>query len=84
LVLRRFRACSTPSIHFQSLTDGINTKNPAGRFSFHVMVSLAQMERELLVERTRAGLVAAKTLGRVGSRKRRMNESKIQSAKPSQ
>ena len=45
-------------VHFQSLTDGINTKTPAGRFFFHVMASLAQMERELLVERTRAGLAA--------------------------
>ena len=42
---------------------------------------LAQMERELLVERTRAGLVAAKKLGRVGGRKRRMTESKIRSGK---
>jgi DNA invertase Pin-like site-specific DNA recombinase len=40
------------------------------------MASLAQMERELLVERTRAGLVAAKKLGRVDGRKRRMTESK--------
>jgi DNA invertase Pin-like site-specific DNA recombinase len=69
------------SVHFQSLTDGINTKTPAGRFFFHVMASLAQMERELLVERTRAGLVAAKKMGRVGGRKRRMTESKIQSGK---
>ena len=68
-------------MHFQSLTDGINTKTPAGRFFFHVMASLAQMERELLVERTRAGLVAAKKLGRVGGRKRRMTENKIQSGK---
>ena len=68
-------------VHFQSLTDGINTKTPAGRFFFHVMASLAQMERELLVERTRAGLVAAKKMGRVGGRKRRMTESKIQSGK---
>jgi DNA invertase Pin-like site-specific DNA recombinase len=37
--------------------------------------------RELLVERTRAGLVAAKKLGRVGGRKRRMTDSKIQSGK---
>jgi DNA invertase Pin-like site-specific DNA recombinase len=45
------------------------------------MASLAQMKRELLVARTRAGLVAAKKLGRVGGRKRRMTESKIQSGK---
>ena len=36
-----------------------NTKTPAGRFFCHVMASLAQMERELLVERTRSGLAAA-------------------------
>jgi len=39
------------------------------------------MERELLVERTRAGLAAVKKLGRVGGRKRLMTNSKIQSAK---
>lgn len=68
-------------IHFVSLTDGINTKTTAGRFFFHVMASLAQMERELIAERTRAGLKAARKLGRVGGRKRQMTESKIASAK---
>jgi DNA invertase Pin-like site-specific DNA recombinase len=53
-------------VHFRSLTDGIDTKTPAGRFFFHVMASLAQMERELIMERTRAGLEAAKRQGRVG------------------
>lgn len=45
------------------------------------MASLAQMERELLAERTKAGLVAAKAKGRVGGRKRKMTQSKIESAK---
>jgi DNA invertase Pin-like site-specific DNA recombinase len=45
-------------VQFRSLTDGIDTTTPAGRFFFHVMASLAQMERELLAERTRAGLDA--------------------------
>jgi DNA invertase Pin-like site-specific DNA recombinase len=58
--------------HFKSLTDQIDTGTPAGRFFFHVMASLAQMERELIVERTQAGLVAAKAQGRVGGRKRKM------------
>lgn len=42
-------------VQFKSLTDSIDTGTPAGRFFFHVMASLAQMERELIVERTRAG-----------------------------
>jgi DNA invertase Pin-like site-specific DNA recombinase len=68
-------------VHFKSLTDGIDTKTPAGRFFFHVMASLAQMERELIIERTRAGLEVAKRQGRIGGRKRRMTEGKVKAAK---
>lgn len=74
-------AFAKQEIHFKSLTDSIDTASPSGRFFFHVMASLAQMERELTVERTRAGLEAAKRLGRRGGRKRRMTDSKIASAK---
>ncbi|MGB1271861.1 MAG: recombinase family protein [Endozoicomonas sp.] len=68
-------------IHFKSLTDNIDTSTPSGRFFFHVMASLAQMERELLVERTQAGLEAARKRGRIGGRKRSMTDSKLTSAK---
>lgn len=68
-------------IQFKSLTDAIDTGTPAGRFFFHVMASLAEMERELIIERTRAGLDAAKQLGRKGGRKPKMTSSKIESAK---
>ena len=68
-------------INFKSITDSIDTSTPAGRFFFHVMASLAQMERELIVERTRAGLEAARLQGRVGGRKRIMTDSKLRSAK---
>lgn len=68
-------------IHFKSITDNVDTSTPSGRFFFHVMASLAQMERELIAERTKAGLAAAKLLGRVGGRKRKMTSSKIESAK---
>jgi DNA invertase Pin-like site-specific DNA recombinase len=67
--------------HFKSLTDQIDTRSPAGRFFFHVMASLAQMERELIIERTQAGLEAARQLGRIGGRKRLMTQSKLESAK---
>ena len=68
-------------VHFRSLTDAIDTSTPAGRFFFHVMASLAQMERELMIERTRAGLDAAKAAGRVGGRKPKMTPTKIKSAR---
>lgn len=68
-------------IQFKSITDSIDTGTPAGRFFFHVMASLAQMERELIVERTKAGLEAARKLGRRGGRKRKMTDSKLESAK---
>jgi DNA invertase Pin-like site-specific DNA recombinase len=68
-------------VQFKSLTDAIDTGTPSGRFFFHVMASLAEMERELTVERTRAGLAVARQLGRTGGRKRQMTDSKIESAK---
>lgn len=68
-------------VHFKSLTDGIDTKTTAGRFFFHVMASLAQTERELIIERTRAGLEAAKQQGRIGGRKRPMTEGKVEAAR---
>ncbi len=68
-------------VQFKSLTDSIDTGTPSGRFFFHVMASLAEMERELIVERTRAGLEVARQLGRTGGRKRQMTDSKIKAAK---
>ena len=68
-------------VGFVSTADAIDTTTPMGRFFFHVLASLAQMERELLVDRTRAGLAAAKARGRVGGRPRKMTSAKISAAK---
>lgn len=68
-------------VQFKSLTDAIDTSTPSGRFFFHVMASLAEMERELIVERTRAGLEAARKLGRKGGRRPKMTAGKIESAR---
>lgn len=56
-------------VNFRSLTDAIDTSTPMGRFFFHVMGALAEMERELIVERTNAGLEAARAQGRIGGRR---------------
>ena len=68
-------------VQFKSLTDAIDTGTPSGRFFFHVMASLAEMERDLTIERTRAGLEAARKFGRMPGRKRVMTESKVASAR---
>jgi DNA invertase Pin-like site-specific DNA recombinase len=68
-------------VQFKSITDSIDTGTPSGRFFFHVMASLAEMERELTIERTKAGLETARKLGRKGGRRRKMTDSKIESAK---
>ena len=65
-------------VNFRSLTDSIDTSTPAGRFFFHVMSALAEMERELIVERTRAGLAAARDQGRVGGRRRVMTTEVVE------
>lgn len=67
-------------INFRSLTDSIDTSTPMGRFFFHVMGALAEMERELIVERTRAGLAAARAEGRVGGRRPKFSQDECLSA----
>ncbi len=52
-----------------SLTEQIDTTTAMGTFTFRLLAALAAMERDLLVERTRAGLEAARAAGRTGGRK---------------
>src|SRR5271157_3026152 len=68
-------------VQFKSLTDSIGYRHPIRSLFFHLMASLAEMERELTIERTRAGLEVARKLGRTGGRKRQMTDNKIDSAK---
>ncbi len=77
------RLLSTHNATFgaEIVTAVIDTGTPSGRFFFHAMDSLAEMERERTVERIRAGLEAVRQLGRKGGRKPKMTDSKIESAK---
>lgn len=67
-------------IDLKCLRDGIDTSSATGRFFFHIMSAFAEMEREVIRERTRAGLAAARERGRVGGRPRRMTLGKIEAA----
>src|SRR3712207_6335019 len=55
-------------VGFKSLTEAIDTTSPGGKLIFHIFGALAEFERDLIRERTRAGLVAARTRGRTGGR----------------
>jgi DNA invertase Pin-like site-specific DNA recombinase len=55
-------------IHFRSLQEQINTATSGGKLVFHVFGALAEFERDLIRERTHAGLAAARARGRVGGR----------------
>ncbi len=55
-------------IGFTSLTEAIDTTTPGGKLIFHIFSSLAEFERNVIRERTQAGLVAARARGREGGR----------------
>lgn len=55
-------------IEFRSLTEAIDTATPGGRLTFHIFAALAEFERSLIQERTRAGLEAARARGKKGGR----------------
>lgn len=57
-------------VEFVSLQENIDTSTPTGRMLFHIMAALAQFEREMIQERTQAGLEAARARGRKGGRPR--------------
>src|SRR4051812_21934550 len=56
-------------VGFRSITEAIDTTTPGGRLVFHLFGALGQFERDLIRERTRAGLTAAAARGRKGGRK---------------
>lgn len=68
-------------IAFESLSENIETSSANGRLVFHVFAALAEFERNLIQERTTAGLAAARARGRVGGRKPKLGEKEIREIK---
>jgi DNA invertase Pin-like site-specific DNA recombinase len=64
-------------ITFESLSEKIDTGSASGKLPFHVFAALAEFERNLIRERTLAGLSAARARGRVGGRKPKLNGKQI-------
>lgn len=68
-------------IGFKSLQENIDTTTSGGKLVFHIFSALAEFERDIIRERTQAGLSAARVRGRRGGRPRSLNEKQILQAK---
>ena len=68
-------------IHFRSLTEEINTSTPGGKLIFHIFAALAEFERGLIIERTRAGMKAARARGVRSGPKPKLSRLQIEHAR---
>ena len=67
-------------VAFRSLQENIDTSSSGGKLIFHIFASLAEFERDLVRERTHAGLQAARARGKVGGRPRLLSGDKLRTA----
>ena len=67
-------------IGFRSLTESIDTTSASGKLIFHIFGALAEFEHSLILERTKAGLAAARARGRKGGRRPSMSPSDVKKA----
>lgn len=68
-------------IGFRSISEAIDTTTAAGKMVFHVLAAFAEFERNLISERTKAGLKAARARGHRGGRKPKVDAKKLKAAK---
>lgn len=68
-------------IGLRALSQGIDTTSPGGRLFFHMLAAIAEFEHDLIVERTKEGLAAARARGRNGGPKFKMTPAKIRQAR---
>jgi DNA invertase Pin-like site-specific DNA recombinase len=82
-LIERITDLHSRNIGFKSLTENIDTTTSGGKLIFHIFGALAEFERDIITERTNAGLTAARARGRQGGRPRSSlsNERKLQMAK---
>src|SRR5213080_5112071 len=64
-------------IRFKSITENIDTTTSGGKLVFHIFGALAEFERDIIKDRTKAGLASARSRGRLGGRPRVMDAKKL-------
>jgi len=76
-----FNKLMDEGMYFMSLQEKIDTTSSSGKLIFHIFAALAEFEREIISERTKAGLKAARASGRMGGRPKKLNEEQMQMVK---
>jgi DNA invertase Pin-like site-specific DNA recombinase len=74
-------ALADRGVGFRSLQEQVDTTTPGGKLVFHIFAALAEFERDLIRERTSAGLAAARARGRTGGRPAVMTAPKVRLAR---
>lgn len=74
-------ALAERGVGFKSVQEAIDTTTPGGKLVFHVFGALAEFERDLVRERTTAGLAAARARGRTGGRPKSLTEAQLRVAR---
>ena len=79
-LIQKVKEMKDRGIFFQSLTEHIDTTGPSGKLQFHIFSALAEFGRDVIIERTQAGLRSTRARGRVGGRPSKMNRKKVEMA----
>jgi DNA invertase Pin-like site-specific DNA recombinase len=80
-LIEKLSALHNRNIGFKSLTENIDTTTPGGKLIFHIFGALAEFERDLIKERTNAGLQAARARGRKGGRPQVLTKRQVAMAR---
>src|SRR4051794_12756834 len=80
-LITRITELNDRKIGFKSLTEQIDTTTSGGKLIFHIFGALAEFERDIIKERTNAGLEAARSRGKLGGRPMALSPEKIKLAR---
>jgi DNA invertase Pin-like site-specific DNA recombinase len=76
-LIETVRSLDARGIGFKSLTEHIDTTTSGGKLVFHIFGALAEFERDIIRERTEAGLAAARSRGRMGGRRKTLTPKEV-------
>jgi DNA invertase Pin-like site-specific DNA recombinase len=80
-MIETVRELDERKVGFVSLTESIDTTTTAGRLVLHIFGAIAEFERSMIIERTLAGLEAARARGRIGGRRKKLSDAEVEAGR---